>query len=88
MIEFTILEDGKLKDASLFRRFVVKLTSPELNLAEIHTREITVFEHTLLELTILQCATGKRHLFELALFECQVTQVLWPAITGDGLCGE
>ena len=88
MIEFTILEDGKPKDASLFRRFVVKLTFPEFNLTEIYTRKIAMSEHALFELTIPQCTTGKRHLFELALFECKVAQFLWPAITGYSLCSE
>ena len=88
MIEFTILEDGERKDAPLFRRLVVELTFPKLDLAKIHTRKITVCEDTLLELTIPQCAAGKRDPFEPALFERQLAQVLWPSFTGNGLCSE
>ena len=88
MIEVTILKDGKLKGASLFRGFIVKFTSAKLHLPKIDTREITVVEHTLLKFTFLQHVSGKRHLIEPAFFEYQLTQVLWPAVTGKGLCSE
>lgn len=59
MIEFTILQNGKRKVASLFRRFVIKLAVPKLNLAELNTRKVTVFKDTLFEPAVLQYAARK-----------------------------